>query len=256
MQSISLLQIAPTLAAFFGIPLDAPEPPFQPLLEFMNAREPRPPVVVLLVIDSLDMEIYSQFTDELSVLHTLADHEGQIFSCEPLSRHTSPAIASILTGLPPKSHRIRVSADVGTSKFKSILELLDEAGQPTAAIINTTGAKPLIGRLSYVYGVEDREDIVAYDAIIRAHTCALLSNLEVRLVLAHLRTIDRFAHRGWEIRYAARVTDGNVETIAREVHERQGILFICGDHEAHLKERRRLHRAAAPVPVPLIVAVP
>jgi hypothetical protein len=256
MQPISLLQIAPTLAAFFGIPLAAPEPPVRAVLDFMNAREPRPPVVLLLVIDSLDLELYAQFRAELPVLHTLADRDGLLFSAEPVSSHTTPAIASMLTGLPPEAHGIVVSADVGTSTLKSILELLDEAGHPTAAVLNTSGAEPLIGRMSYVYRVEDREDILAYDALITAHTLTAVRNQEVQFVFTHLRTIDRFAHRGGDLRLAARVTNSNVQEIAGAVHERRGILVICGDHEAHLPARRALHGPALPIPVPLIVAAP
>jgi len=256
MQPCSLLQIAPTLAAFFGIPLASPELPARSILNFMNVREPRPPVVVLLVIDSLDLELYGQFRAELPVLHALADRYGLLFSAEPVSSHTTPAIASLLTGLPPEAHGIVVSADVGTSRLKSILELLDEAGHPTAAVLNTSGAEPLIGRMSYVYSVEDREDIVAYDALITAHTRTAVSKKEVQFVLAHLRTIDRFAHRGGDLRLAARVMDSNVQEIARAVHERQGILILCGDHEAHLPARRALHGLASPISVPLIVAAP
>ena len=256
MRSISLLRIAPTLAAFFRIPLASPERPVRSILAFMNAREPRPPMVVLLVIDSLDLELYAQFRAELPVLHMLADRDGLLFSVEPVSSHTTPAIASMLTGLPPEAHGIMVSADVGTSTLKSILELLDEAGHSTAAVLNTSGAEPLIGRMSYVYRVEDREDILAYDALITAHTLTAVSNQEVQFVFAHLRTIDRFAHRGGDLRLAARVTDSNVQEIARAVHKRRGILVICGDHEAHLPARRALHGLTSPMHVPLIVAAP
>lgn len=256
MRAISLLQVAPTLAAFFGIPLAAPEPPARPILDFMNAREPRPPLVLLLVIDSLDLGLFTQFRVELPVLHALADRDGLLFSAEPVSSHTTPAIASLLTGLPPAAHQIVVSADVGTSALRSILELLDEAGHRTAAILNTSGAEPLIGRMSYVYRVEDREDIVAYDALITAHTLTAVRHHDVQFVFSHLRTLDRFAHRGGDLRLAAQVTNRNLQEIARAVHERQGILIVCGDHEAHLEARRALHGQASPIHVPVIVAAP
>ncbi len=251
MHAISLLQIAPTLAEFFGVPLISRARPVESILNFMRIHEPN--VVVLVVIDSLDLRIYSDFAKELAVLHTLAEKDELLFSCEPVSTHTTPAIASILTGLEPESHGIVVSADVATSKTKSILELLDDDGTPTAAVLDTNGAQPLLERMSYVFGVENREDIVAYDEEIKIHTLSVLEKPEVRLVLAHLRSIDRFAHRGWDLQAAARVTSENMTAIGEAVSARNGMLFICGDHTAHLKERKAAH---GNVPVPLIVACP
>ncbi len=255
MQFISLLQLAPTLAAFFDVPLSSPARPVESILEFMSARRSSLDVVVLVVIDSLDLHIYSDFAEELEVLHTLVERGGLLFSCETVSTHTTPAIASLLTGLRPESHGIRVSKDIGRSNIKSILEILDDEGMPTAAVIDTNGAKPLLGKMSYVFGVEDRENIGEYDAVIKTHTLSVLEKNDVRFVLSHLRSIDRFAHRGWDLRVAARVTNENIRAIAAAVRNRNGILFICGDHEAHLKDRKG-SQGQAPVPVPLIVAYP
>jgi len=65
----SLLQIAPTFAEFFGIPLNSRAHPVEQILKVMHARNP--PVVVLVVIDSLDFQVYLDFADELEVLHEL-----------------------------------------------------------------------------------------------------------------------------------------------------------------------------------------
>lgn len=250
MQPLSLLHIAPTLAAFFGVPLHSPVRPVEQIVSVMNARDPS--VVVLMVIDSLDYQLYSDFEDELTVLHELAS-EGLLFECETVSTTTTPAIASILTGLLADEHEIFTSEDVGTSAVNSILELLDDAGKPTAAILETAGTKPLLGEISYVFPVDDREDIREYDALITAHTVSVLQNQEVRFVFAHLRAIDRFAHRGNDLRVAAAMTSQNIGKIARAVSKRGGILLICGDHEAHLKERKTSQGKAT---VPLIVACP
>ena len=251
MHAISLLQIAPTLAEFFEVPLLSRARPVESIRTFMLARKPK--VVVLVVVDSLDLRIYSGFAEELAVLHMLAEKDGLLFSFEPVSNHTTPAIASLLTGLEPEDHRIRVSADVATSNIKSILELLDDEGIPTAAVLDTKGAEPLSGRMSYVFGVENREDIVAYDEEIKIHTLSVLEKPEVRLVLSHLRSIDRFAHRGWDLQAAARITNENMIAVVQAVRARNGMLFICGDHTAHLKARKAAH---SNIPVPLIVACP
>ncbi len=252
MQSLSLLNIAPTLAEFFGIPLNTRVRPIERILKFMYARNPQ--VVVLIVIDSLDFQVYLDFTDELEVLHELVKQDGLLFECETVSSHTTPAIASILTGLRPESHKIRTSEDVGKSKINSILEILDDAGKPTAAVLETDGTKPLLGRVSYVFSVDDREDIVEYDALIKTHTISVLNHQrEVRFVFSHLRAIDRFAHRNGDLRVAAKITNENMKAIAKAVGERNGMMFICGDHEAHLKEREASH---GKMTVPLIVCCP
>ena len=251
MHAISLLQIAPTLAEFFDVPLNSPARPVKSILNFMRVRKPH--VVVLVVIDSLDLRIYSEFAAELDVLHMLVKQNGLFFSFEPVTNHTTPAIASLLTGLEPESHGIVVSADVATSKIKSILEILDNKGTPTAAVLDTNGAEPLLGRMSYVFGVENREDIVEYDEEIKTHTLFVLQKHDVRFALAHLRSIDRFAHRGWDLRVAANVTNENMRTITDAVSERNGMLFICGDHAAHRKERKG---AQSKISIPLIVASP
>ena len=253
MQSLSLLHIAPTLAAFFGITLDSHVQPVEQILEVMRAR--KPPVVVLMVIDSLDFQFYSEFAAELKVLHELVEHDdGLLFECETVSNGTTPAIASILTGLLPESHRIVTSEDVGKSKINSILEILDDAGKPTAAVLETQGTKPLLGRVSYVFPVDEREDIIEYDELIKTHTISVLNpQHEVRFVFSHLRAIDRFAHRGWDLRIAAKVTNDNMKEIGNAISKRSGMLVICGDHEAHLKERKASNKKAT---VPLIVGCP
>lgn len=252
MHLLSLLQIAPTLAEFFGIPLTSHVRPVEQILNVMCARNPK--VVVLVVIDSLDYQFYSDFAGELDELHELVKRDGLLFECETVSSHTTPAIASILTGLEPESHKIRTSEDVGKSKINSVLEILDDAGTPTAAVLETNGTKPLLGRISYVFSVDDREDIREYDALIKTHTVSVLNqHEEVRFVFSHLRAIDRFAHRGWDLRIAAKITSENISEIAKAVGDRNGMLVICGDHEAHLKARQASQGKAT---VPLIIACP
>jgi len=250
MQTLSLLHIAPTLAAFFDIDLPSPVQPVKQILNVMNARAPS--VVVLTVIDSLDWQLYSDFAPELEVLHALAS-QGLLFECETVSTTTTPAIASILTGLLADEHEIFTSKDVGTSEVNSILEVLEDAGKPTAAILETAGTKPLVGRISYVCPVDDREDIQEYDELITARTISMLQKQEVRFIFEHLRAIDRFAHRGNDLRVAARITNESMVEIAKVVKERNGMLLMCGDHEAHLKERKA---SGGKGTVPLIVACP
>jgi hypothetical protein len=251
MQALSLLHIAPTLAEFFGIHLTSRVQPVEQILTVMHARNPD--VVVLVVIDSLDSQLYSEFATALEVLHELANRDGLLFECETVSTTTTPAIASILTGLPPEAHGIIKGEDVGTSNVNSILELLDDAKKPTAVILETKGTKPLVGRISYVCPVDDREDIAEYDELITTHTISVLKKRALKFAFAHLRALDRFAHRGNDLRVAATITNENMKEIAMAVSERNGILIVCGDHVAHLDERKASHGKKT---VPLIVACP
>ena len=255
MQTLSLLQMAPTLAEFFGVHLVSQARPVEQILTFAYSHRPIPQVGVLVVIDSLDFRLYTDFAAELKGIHELVKRDGPLFECKTVSNHTTPAIGSILTGLTPKDHGILTNDDVGKSKIKSILEILEDEGKPTAVAIETEGAKPLWGRISYVFAVDDREDIFEYDELIKKRTISVLKKHDLRLVFSHLRAIDRFAHRGWDLSVAAKATDENMRAIATAVGERDGMLLICGDHETHLKDRKAL-RGKAPATVPLIVCCP
>ncbi len=52
---------------------------------------------------------------------------------------------------------------------------------------------------------------------------------------------------------AEKITNDNMRVIAKAVADRDGMLVICGDHEAHLKERKESQGKAT---VPLIVSCP
>ncbi len=259
-QKTSLLQIAPTLARYFQITLNSPARPIEQVLRFAYARYPTPHTVVLLVVDSLDIELYYELGHELRTLHRLAEHDGFMLECETVSNHTTPAIASILMGQTPETHRIITSEDVGRSTWKSILELMEEQGKKSGAVIEEKGAEPLIGRLSCVYGVKDREDIVEYDRLITQHTISMLNNCRLQLVFSHIRTIDRFAHRDRDLHLAARITDRNIHEIADAVSRIEGLILICGDHQAHLTRANSIKDSAKSTykkaKVPLIVAAP
>ena len=281
------LQIAPTLAEFFGVRL-SPKPrarPIEQILKYFRSHDHDPQVLGFVVIDSLDSQFYSAFADELKTIHGLAEQDerderdergGLLLECETVSSHTTPAIASILTGLPPEAHGILTSKDVGKSGVRSVLEVLEDAGKPTAVVIETKGAEPLWNKISSVFAVDDREDILEYDDLITKHTVSALKKhaerrgKELSVVFSHLRAIDRFAHRGWDLSVAARAVDENVREIANAVSERAGgagggeagggeagggggLLLLCGDHEAHLKSRRSRSGSKEKATVPLIV---
>ena len=248
---LSQLNIAPTLAEFFDVPLTSQARPVEQILKFAYSHKPS--VVLLMVIDSLDYPFYTEFAEDLRAIHELVERNGILFVCETVNSPTTPAIGSILTGLRPESHGIFSNEDVGKSKIKSILEILEEAGHKTALVLETGGARPLLGKVSYVFGVDDREDILEYDELIKTHTISVLKKHDVTLVFSHIRAIDRFAHRGWDLHAAARETAENMRAIAKAISAQNGMLVICGDHETHFKDKKQ---RKLPATVPLIVCSP
>ena len=102
----SLLQIAPTIAEIFSIPLKTDAKSLDDVLNFVHKSGKRGNFrVILLVIDSLDWQFFKDFAYSLRRMHALAS-SGLLFKCDTVSEHTTPAIASILTGLRPESHGI------------------------------------------------------------------------------------------------------------------------------------------------------
>jgi len=232
----SLLQIAPTIAEIFSIPLKADAKSLEEVLNFVHKSGKRWNFrVILLVIDSLDWQFFKDFAYSLRRMHALAS-SGLLFKCETVSEHTTPAIASILTGLRPESHGILTENDVGKSGVDSILEILDAHGIKTAAVLEERGAKPLKGKISFVFPVRDREDILDYDEEVKEKT--LLALKKASMIFAHFRAIDRFAHRSLDMREAARFTDENVGEIVNAVAADaargvETLFFLCGDHRTH-----------------------
>ena len=91
MALISLLQIAPTLAKFFGVHLNSSQTrPVEQILKFAYSRNPIPKVVVLVVVDSLDFRFYSDFAEELKGIHEFVKRDRLLFECETVSSHTAP----------------------------------------------------------------------------------------------------------------------------------------------------------------------
>lgn len=256
----SLLQIAPTIAKMFAIPLSSDAEPLNEVLQLQNQNQIQIQNqnknnsdfrVVLIVIDSFDCNIFRSFASDFPEINALVDR-GILLPCDTVSTHTTPAIASILTGLPPESHGITTENDVGKSNIDSILEIIDAYGFKTAAILEEKGAEPLKNRISLVFPVRDREDIMSYDSEVAGDIISALSDGAV-MIFAHLRTIDRFAHRAYDMHVAARFTDAIVGHIVRAIRttDAETILIMCGDHEAHTQNETPDEEARVP-----LIAVP
>ena len=224
-RSRSLVDIAPTIAELLGIPLPGADGAAIPELIDHLQRCDR---VVLIIVDSLGYFTYQRLQPYMPHV------QGTVIRCRAVADHTTPAIASILTGCHPDTHRTFTTADVCTSPIKSILEIAEERGIKSAVVIESEGAEAMKTKIDLVAGVDDSSDMLAYDATIKEHTIDLLKHEPV-LMVVHFRAIDRYAHEARsfdELAYAAERIDSHIDEIRRHLN-RDTCVIVCGDHPIH-----------------------
>jgi len=221
----SLVDIAPTIAESVGVPLPGADGTTIPELIDRLQRCDR---AILIIVDSLGYFTYQRLRPYMP--HT----QGTVIRCRAVADHTTPAIASILTGCRPDTHRTFTTADVCTSSIKSILERAEECGIKSAVVIESEGAEAMKTKIDLVAGVDDSSDMLAYDAAIRERTIDLLKHDPV-LMVAHFRAIDRYAHEARsfdELIYAAECIDNHIDEICRQIGS-DTCVIVCGDHPIH-----------------------
>ncbi|MEA1894234.1 MAG: sulfatase [Euryarchaeota archaeon] len=221
----SLVDIAPTIAELLSIPLPGADGTAIPELTDRLQRCNR---VVLAIVDSLGYFTYQRLQPYMP------NTRGTVIRCRAVADHTTPAIASILTGCHPDTHRTFATSDVCTSPIKSILELAEERGIKSSVAIETEGAKAMKTKIDLVAGVDDSSDILDYDTKITERTIELLKH-EPALIVVHLRAIDRYAHEARsfdELAYAAECIDGHLCEICKHL-SRNTCVIVCGDHSIH-----------------------
>ncbi|MEA3324074.1 MAG: sulfatase [Euryarchaeota archaeon] len=221
----SLVDIAPTIAELLSIPLPGADGVAIPELTDCLQRCDR---AVLILVDSLGYFTYQRLQPYMPHIR------GTVIRCRAVADHTTPAIASILTGCRPDTHRTFTTADVCTSPIKSILELAEESGIRSAVVIEREGARAMKTKIDLVAGVDDSRDILDYDTKIKERTIELLKHEPV-LMVVHFRAIDRYAHEARsfdELSYAAERIDNHLCEICRHL-SRNTCVIVCGDHPIH-----------------------
>ena len=221
----SLVDIAPTIAESIGIPLPGADGTAIPELIDRLQRCDR---AILIIVDSLGYFTYQRLRPYMPHV------QGTVIRCRAVADHTTPAIASILTGCHPATHRTFTSDDVCTSPIKSILERAEECGIKSAVVIESEGAKAMKTKIDLSRGVDDSSDILAYDAAIKKHAIDLLTHEPV-LMVVHFRAIDRYAHEARsfdELAYAAECIDNHIDEICRHI-DSDTCVIVCGDHPIH-----------------------
>lgn len=223
---ISLVDIAPTIASLLGIPMPRGDGmPISKVLDYLKDSKR----LVLIIIDGLGYSLYNSL--DLPKIRDLS------FKCRCVSNHTTPAIASILTGYLPEKHGIKTTADASKSGIKSVPEIASEKGIKTAVILEREGAMTMNKRVDLAVALED-ENILAYDSSVRNEVLRALEEGAV-FVVAHFRAIDRYAHENrnlGEISSAAKTIFGHIDAIAQEL---DGGILVCGDHSMHGSKKNK-----------------
>ena len=231
----SLIDIAPAIAELIGVPLPGADGVVRPELSDPMRRCSQAGAgaeVVLIIVDSLGYSTYQRLKPSMPSLSV----NGTLLRCEAVADHTTPAIASILSGCYPATHRVLTTADVLTSSIKSVLERAEEWGVKTAVVIETDGAAAMKTKIELSRGVPDSRNIIAYDAAIKGHAIDLLEHKPALMVL-HFRAIDRYAHEGRsfdDLAFAAGSIDRHIAEIC-ECLPGDTCVVVCGDHPFHGK---------------------
>lgn len=77
-----------------------------------------------------------------------------VFKCRGVSMHTTPAIATILTGLLPINHGVFETQDAYKSEGLSVVELASMQGVKSSVIMEKMGACSFQGSVDMVVEIE------------------------------------------------------------------------------------------------------
>jgi len=225
---VRLIDLAPTMARVLGVrtpPLDGTS---IDLVEGWGSDR-----VLLAIVDSLGYGLYRALEADLPNMRSLAG-EGLLLKAESVASSTTPAIASILTGLNPENHGITNTTQASESEMRSLLEWATSDDVSSAVVMEEEGARTFDGFVDLVIGVSKSLKDGDFDREILAGTLLALET-DPKLLVAHFLGIDRIAHRGGgigEILEAASEIDGHLGILASAIPPRS-MMIVCGDHPLH-----------------------
>lgn len=244
-RTFSQLDIAPTVARLLGIQLPLNDGRAIDLVEGWGCRN-----AAIIIVDSLGYDLLMHLLPCLKNTSRLID-DGILLRAKAVSNHTTPAIASILSGLVPEHHKIFDKAGAKTSSILSLPEIASAAGLRSAVIMEKNGAEVYEGLIEIIHGISDRIPPEEFDR--EACSMTLQSLREgPRLLVSYFIGIDKSVHMGREwsgIRSAVLHIDRCIGDITEEADEKT-LLIICGDHPIHAGP---LKRSSEPYYVALIL---
>lgn len=236
MTQISLLDVAPTLAQTLGISL--PKSDGMPIasVKGWNCRN-----AVLLIVDSLGYDLYRWLMPGMENTSCLAGC-GLEYRANTVSNRTTPAIASILSGLKPDHHGIYDKAGAKESSLLSLPEIASFSGLKTAVIMEKNGAEVYEGLIEIVRGIPDTLDPGEFDREACRMTLEALSQ-RPRLLVSYFIGIDKTVHMGRgpkEIKEAFMTIDRCLGEIIYTA-DPNTLVVLCGDHPIHAGQLKRNH---------------
>jgi predicted AlkP superfamily pyrophosphatase or phosphodiesterase len=246
MSHFSHLDIAPTVANVLGISL--PKSDGRPIdaVASWGCKN-----VVLIIVDSLGYDLYMWMHPGLKNISAL-EAQGFVFKAKAASNHTTPSIASILSGLLPEHHEIFDKQGAKDSSLPSIPEIASASGLKSAVIMEENGAQVYQGLIEIVGAVSDKLSAAQFDREICRMTLDALSR-RPKLLVSYFIGIDKIVHMGLglkDILEAALFIDRCVGKIVRAA-DAKTLFILCGDHPVH---SGRLKRTKEPYCIALILA--
>jgi predicted AlkP superfamily pyrophosphatase or phosphodiesterase len=230
----SQLDIAPTVAR--TLRFDIPQLDGKPidLVQSWGCQN-----VVIIIIDSLGYDLFIWLMPDLLNMSALA-RDGLLFRAKAVSNHTTPAIASILSGLSPEHHGIYDKAGAKESSIFSLPEMASASGLKAAVIMEENGAEVYRGLIEITSGIPDNIPPQDFDREACRLTIEALSK-SPRLLVTYFIGIDKSVHLGRGtagIREAAKEIDRCIGNIAENA-DTETLFIICGDHPIHAGPLKR-----------------
>lgn len=216
--------IAPTIAKILDLPYNVPTGESIEIKEKIIGKK-----VILAIIDCFDWNIYEKYGR--SILKEAVN--GFLFEYRVSSNasRTSPAIATILTGLDPDEHSISSTADVESSDIVNLPRFAEMNGVKTTVVMEAKGANTFSGDIKEIHPVEDEEDIIEFDYKILENVRKSIDRFS--FIVFHIRTIDRFLHRGKGSGIVKNELEKNIKKIVNIAQSSDFLLVITGDHKSH-----------------------
>ena len=236
MRHISQVDIAPTIARVLRISVHEPDGRPIEKLDGWNCRN-----AVLAIVDSLGYDLYRWLEPELKNIPALANR-GLVLRARSVSNHTSPAIASILSGLLPEHHGIIDTESAERSPILSIPEIAGSSGLKSAVVMEKGGAEIYEGLIEFIGAVPRTLSPPDFDREICRLSLEALSS-SPRLLVSYFIGIDKAAHNGRlsdGFKEAAIAIDNYIGEIANAAQPGT-MIVIVGDHPIHAGQFKRTH---------------
>jgi predicted AlkP superfamily pyrophosphatase or phosphodiesterase len=234
MRNTSQIDIAPTIAHMLGLCI--PEPDGKLIKEMESWKCQR---AVLAIVDSLGYDFYKWLEPDLKNIPFLAKH-GLVLRAKAVSNHTSPAIASILSGLLPEHHGIYDTESAKRSPILSLPEIASSSGMRSAVVMEKGGAEVYEGLIEFIGAVPRTLSPPEFDReICRLSREALLSRPS--LLVSYFIGIDKAAHIGLSsagFKEAAIAIDRCLGEIV-DATQPGTMIVVVGDHPIHAGQLKR-----------------